>query len=286
MHRITRTHDRRDLSVEEMSATHLDGLHSLSTSMGWPHRKEDWATHMLAGSGVVAVDGIGRVHGSAMYFSVGQRKTALGMVIAHPRLRLSDIGKRLIDEVGEATCDLRTTLNACSGDVGFYRSIGAKSIGQVFQHEGSVRPCASHPSECSPATFTDFTDIMDLDLEANGDDRSTLISAISNVSKTIILRRHGRLVGYAMKRVFGRGYVIGPVVATLDDYAIALVDAFLSELHGRFVRVDTQVAGAKFRTYLVDRGLQQRQCVLQMELGQVSGPKSGMIYGLLSHSTG
>lgn len=59
-------------------------LHTLSISVGWPHRPKDWDFLRRAGHGIVAVDGIGRVFGSAMWFPHGEDFATVGLVITNP----------------------------------------------------------------------------------------------------------------------------------------------------------------------------------------------------------
>jgi hypothetical protein len=60
-------------------------LHALSIGVGWPHRPKDWDFLRRAGHGIVAVDGIGRVFGSAMWFPHGREFAPIGLVITSPR---------------------------------------------------------------------------------------------------------------------------------------------------------------------------------------------------------
>jgi hypothetical protein len=72
--------------------------------------------------------------------------------------------------------------------------------------------------------------------------REALIRKLLATGETLVLDAGGRARGFAIVRRFGRGRVIGPVVARDGDAARALI-AHCVNLHvGRFVRIDTDFA--------------------------------------------
>ncbi|MCJ7997006.1 GNAT family N-acetyltransferase [Rhizobium cremeum] len=275
-----------DLLQMEMKAEHLDGLHALSASIGWPHRKSDWGVNLAAGNGIVAVDESGRVHGSAMYFTLGGDVSAVGMVIAHPRLKLEGLATCLMANIVERTEDRPAFLNACNDSVPFYRSLGALVTGPVFQHQGIVGPISASKTRTRPAEATDLPQIFDCDADAHGVDRSALLLELWRVSETMVIERRGRIRGFAMRRQFGRGHLIGPIIAEKEVDAVALVEAFLTGLPGSFVRVDTRVEYGLFRQYLEKSGLLPVMNVVTMTLGRLPSRGSNAVFGLSSHSTG
>ena len=54
-----------------------------------------------------------------------------------------------------------------------------------------------------------------------------------------VIRRNGAIEAYAAIRPFGRGEVIGPVIAGSADEAKALISFFAAPRPGAFLRVDT-----------------------------------------------
>ncbi|WP_349291512.1 hypothetical protein [Nitratireductor mangrovi] len=79
-----------------------------------------------------------------------------------------------------------------------------------------------------------------------------LLSADATIS---ILTHGGEIVGYSMRREFGRGFVIGPVVARNHQDAVHLTAVHLRKLQGRFVRVDTREKDSAFADFLAKCGL-------------------------------
>jgi hypothetical protein len=54
-----------------------------------------------------------------------------------------------------------------------------------------------------------------------------------------VVQQHGAIMGFAGLRAFGRGEVIGPIVAETAEIAKDLIAFVVSERPGAFLRVDT-----------------------------------------------
>jgi len=88
-----------------------------------------------------------------------------------------------------------------------------------------------------------------------------------------VLQRDGMARGYAISRLFGRGHVIGPVVAESPADARALIEAALARLGRVFVRIDTS-ATSQLGDWLEGIGLQQVSDATTMILG-TQAPATG-----------
>ena len=73
-----------ELVARDIREVDVKLLHALSLAVGWPHRPKDWDFLRRAGQGIVAVDGIGRVFGSAMWFPHGREFATIGLVLTSP----------------------------------------------------------------------------------------------------------------------------------------------------------------------------------------------------------
>ena len=90
-----------------------------------------------------------------------------------------------------------------------------------------------------------------------------------------------------MKREFGRGHVIGPIIASNDCDAIHLTAVHLKELTGRFARVDTREQTGLFADYLQQSRLSMSDTVTTMSKGrQFLNRKENepWVYGLAGHA--
>ena len=88
-----------------------------------------------------------------------------------------------------------------------------------------------------------------------------------------VLERDGMARGYAISRLFGRGHVIGPVIAESPTDARMLIEAALARLGSVFIRIDTS-ATSQLGEWLESIGLQLVSDATTMILG-TPAPSSG-----------
>jgi len=129
----------------------------------------------------------------------------------------------------------------------------------------------------------DLDAVIAIDHQAAGCDRGRLLKMLADAGRIHVLLREGAVAGYAVSRLFGQGYVVGPVVA--DDLAGArqLIEAALSCLQGCFVRIDT-AAVEKLSPWLAEIGLAQVGNALTMVKGDMPPTGRARIFALASQS--
>jgi hypothetical protein len=123
-------------------------------------------------------------------------------------------------------------------------------------------------------TASDAEVVARLDREATGGTRPKTLRKLVQVAQGCVLLREGAPRGYAFCRLFGRGHVIGPVVAENLDDARALIEAALAPLGSTFVRIDTATT-TQLGPWLESIGLRQVGDATTMVLGPrppASGP--------------
>ncbi|TPK27014.1 MULTISPECIES: GNAT family N-acetyltransferase [unclassified Mesorhizobium] len=280
-----------ELVARDIDEVEVELLHALSISVRWPHRPKDWEFLRRAGRGIVAVDGIGRVFGSAMWFPQGDDFATIGVVITTPRTQAQGGGRWLMDQVLEQCGDRNLALNATHAAYPLYVSLGFTSEAIVYMHQGEVPPALpampAMEGELQALPSDRLTAIMALDKRAFGIDRERLLAQLSANASIQTLSRGGEIVGYSMCREFGRGYVIGPMVALSDLDAVHLTAVHLRNLAGRFVRVDTREKDGVFAMFLEQCGLGLAETVTTMSKGrrflnrEENGP---WVYGLAGHA--
>ena len=113
-----------------------------------------------------------------------------------------------------------------------------------------------------------------------------MLDRLIEVGDGYVLLRDGIPSGYAISRLFGRGHVIGPVVAESPTGARALIEAALAPLGSVFVRVDTSIT-SKLGEWLEGIGLQQVGDATTMVLGtQVPSTGPARTFALANQSFG
>lgn len=280
-----------ELAAKDINDVDVTLLHALSTGVGWPHRRKDWDFLRRAGHGIVAVDGIGRVFGSAMWFPHGHDFATIGLVITSPRTQAQGTGRWLMEQVFERCGDRNLTLNSTDAAYHLYLSLGFTKEATVHQWQGEVvSPPPAVPAldgEMSSLPAENIQQIAALDERAFGTRRQKLLALLSEGASICVLLRGGEIVGYSMKREFGRGYVIGPIVASNDRDAIHLTAVHLKDLVGRLARVDTREQMGPFADFLQQSRLGMNDTVTTMSKGRRflnRKENEPWVYGLAGHA--
>jgi GNAT superfamily N-acetyltransferase len=285
------------LKVADIAEVELAKLHALSIGVGWPHRAEDWEMLRDVGHGIVALDEIGRALGTAMWFPYGPDFATIGMVITSPRLQAYGAGRWMMEHVLAQAGPRDFGLNATRAARRLYLSMGFTTWGTVYQCQGeAVAPEPAPP----PAGATlrnvapaDLAELVAVDRDAYGADRSALLARLLEDSTGVALLRRNRIRAFALCRRFGRGHVVGPVVAETDDDAIAVTRPHVANHAGGFLRVDTRQQTGAFPEFLARSGLQIYDTVTSMWLCRPSAAGAGkpagkhpVTYALASQTLG
>jgi GNAT superfamily N-acetyltransferase len=279
--------DSYRLEITRMTEADIPRLHPLTISVGWPHRPEDWALAIELGRGIFAADEIGRVVGSAMWFRAEPNLAVIGMVIITPRLQEHGAGRWMMDHILADMGSRDMVLNSTDAAFRLYRSLGFRPGLTVWQHQGVVVEAPKVPPGARPMRPGDEAAIRALDIAAFSAERRALFDRLFVLSEGTVIERDGEITGFALCRRFGRGHVIGPVVAESQDDAVALVAPHVAAHAGSFVRLDTREAEGPLREYLSASGIVYFDTVTSMAKGH-DRPRRGPAhtFALASHSFG
>ncbi|GAB3119545.1 GNAT family N-acetyltransferase [Novispirillum itersonii] len=219
---------------------HLDGALALSRQAAWPHRLEDWQMALDLSSGVVAVDGGGRIVGTVLTTCYADDCATINMVIVDESTRGQGLGRRLMDAAFALAAARPLRLIATRDGLPLYEKLGfLRTGGMVMQHQGIPEVLPPVPPGVAFEDDVDLAVLTALDTAAFGGDRSGLMARLKAVGRFAVLRRDGAVVGFTALRAFGRGEVIGPVVAATAEDAKALIAVCLAARPGAFLRIDT-----------------------------------------------
>ena len=261
-------HDNDDVVLVPFGKEHLKGALRLSQEMSWPYRLEDWAFALELGQGFVLLDAAGTVIATAAWWAYGEDHASAGMIIVAKAAQGRGHGARLMDALLAAAHPRTITLNSTAEGLALYERRGFVRIGVIQQHQGV--PHGRH--QAPPANLvramaaSDVEAVARLDRQATGWARRPMLDRLIQAGDGHVLVRDGAPRGYAVSRLFGRGHVIGPVVADSADDARALIEAALARLGQVFVRVDT-AANSQLGDWLESIGLRQVGDATTMVLG-------------------
>lgn len=272
-----------------MDPAHLVTAHSLSAAVGWPHRPEDWAFSLDLGHGFVALDGED-VIGTILWWPFGDDHATLGMIIVAGAWQGRGCGRRLMEAAFAEIGPRQVLLNATKEGLPLYAKMGFEDVGVIGQHQGVPNGLAANEpldgASIRALQPEDLERAMDLDAEATGWRREGLLRRLAAVGGGLVLERDGRLAGYALSRRFGRGHVIGPVVASDDGVARALIGAWIASHGDGFVRIDTPVSSG-LAEWLTSHGLLKVDDAVTMSRGASANQRpSPHLFALASQALG
>lgn len=250
--------DHEDVVLLPFAKEHLEGALRLSQEMSWPYRLEDWAIALELGQGFVLRDSAGTVIATAAWWAYGEDHASAGMIIVAKAAQGRGYGARLMDSLLAAAQPRTITLNSTAEGLALYERRGFVRIGVIQQHQGipHERHQAPPASLVRPMAASDVEAVARLDRQATGWARPRMLDRLIQAGDGHVLLRDSEPRGYAISRLFGRGHVIGPVVAESAADARALIEAALARLGRVFVRVDTS-ATSQLGGWLEGIGLQQ-----------------------------
>ncbi len=282
------------MNIHPMTSAHLERAQVLTASFNWPHTPDDWAFAFRLGSGHVVQDG-DQLLGTCLTWPLGKKVSSLGLLTVAQAAQGQGLGRALLRHALAQAKDRTILLHATAAAIKLYRSEAFSPLAEVRQFQAIVQP----PNHAPANTLGSDTgqgvallraaqrdQLLAVDRDATGVDRAAILDALLPLSVVRIIGAPGALEGYAITRRFGRGYVIGPVVAVSESAARTLVEDALRAHAGDFVRIDIT---DKFVStgWLESWGLREVDQVLAMSNGplpEASG--TGHRFALAGHAFG
>ena len=259
-------------ALDTLSAADTHACWQLSQALRWPHREADWQQFISwakAHGAALAVRADGQLIGCGLAWQWGDEQGSIGMVIVDNAWQRRGIGKRLFKGLLQALEGRDVMLQATAQGRPLYESLGFTAIGHARQFHGHWQPPVEAGPTSSLATDEltrllqpqDLPALLAYDQRERGLTRPALLQALlaqmdADERCAVSMDAHGRLCGYGILRRFGRGWVVGPLLADGADRAVALVRLLTQERTGDFVRIDL---AAHTRAFPVSHGQAQAQ---------------------------
>jgi GNAT superfamily N-acetyltransferase len=237
----------------------VEAMHRLAQQMSWPHRLEDCAQLFQLGAGAAAVDATGATISVGMRWNFGPDAGTIGMVLVARERQGRGIGRALMTALIADSGSRALMLNATAEGLVLYEKLGFSPMGLVYQHQATLTEtlAATTPPAVpvSRAVPTDYAALCARDAAVFGADRSELIGRLLVSGEVWMMRDAARPAGFAILRRFGRGMMIGPIVAPGEEEAVALVAAAAKAAPPGVLRVDVPASAGRLRRWLTAAGL-------------------------------
>lgn len=275
--------------ILKMGARDLPAAQALSREVNWPHRLEDWQFVYSVGQGLVAYSG-DQLVGTAMWWTYDGTIVRLGMVIVDPAIQRSGVGRALMRGVLDRTREPTVLLNATKQGDALYRQLGFLGAGSLVQHQGASFSAPLVPlrerERIRPLGRNELARLVELDAAACGVRREGVIAALIEAGEAVVLDDAGETVGFAFYRRFGRGHVIGPVVARDAASARALIAHWAGSNAGMFMRIDVP-GESGLSNWLEELGLWRVDYAVTMVRGAPPKPAAGFhVFGAVNQALG
>ncbi|MBZ9847735.1 GNAT family N-acetyltransferase [Mesorhizobium sp. CA14] len=275
-----------EIELQGFRPDHIEGAVALSRQENWPHRPQDWQMALQLSSGAVALDDRGRVTGTILVTPYGGDCAMINMVIVDRNARGKGLGRRLMEQAFALAGDRPLRLVATSDGMPLYEKLGFVPSGTILQHQGQVAALET-PDGVEAAGTRDLPEIKALDRDAYGADREALIGVLAERGEFAVIRRDRAINAYAVIRPFGRGEVIGPVIAGSAADAKVLISYFAASRPGAFLRVDTD-SRTGLAGWLTEIGLAHVGGGVAMDRPARNGPEQARpkLYALANQALG
>jgi hypothetical protein len=216
-----------------LTQSHMADCLALSAEAGWNQTQEDWALFLHHGSVLGLLDDRGRAVATGAILPYPNGFAWISMVLVTASRRRERIGTRIL----EACCaevvkrGLLPVLDATPAGEQVYRPLGFEPMFTISRWQGNGTGKGDLPSGVRAMTPSDIPAVVAIDVTAFGADRSFLLASLFDRGPQLAFVTED-LTGFVVAR---RGRVatqIGPIVATNEATALALLCAALGAEHG------------------------------------------------------
>ena len=261
--------------IDALTAADAAAAAGLSAGFGWPHRREDWELFLQAGHGF-AWRQDGALLGTALWFPLGPAHASIGGVQVAPQLQGQGIGRRLMAAVLDDAVPRSLMLHATAEGKALYERLGFRSAGLVQQWQGICHPSPAGGARLAVSSDRATISALDAAIRVARDD----VLDIWMQGATVAVCGQA---GYAVRRSFGRGELIGPVVAYDEATALTLLQ-FLA-VPG-FLRVDIPADAPLLAGWLAAAGLAHVGDALPMTRGEWPVPVRSRVWAPATQAMG
>ncbi|MBS3667585.1 GNAT family N-acetyltransferase [Vreelandella boliviensis] len=272
--------EREDLTWRPMTVNDLEAAHSLSHKLGWPHRIDDWRQMLDVGEGVALESVDGELMGTGLCFNQGAVAT-LGLVVINDDWQGLGLGREMMVRLMALAGPRTLLLVATKAGQPLYQKLGFEPCNRICQYQGGVT--LAPPVPLLPGLRAMQASDQAALLALSPDSLAHAV-AVQSANRGVVIENAGAIEGFALKRTYGRGEHIGPILARSAEQAQALVLALLTDAEGDFIRID--LVDPYDDSWLTALGLNCVDQITRMRCGEAveEGPLTR--FGLLTQALG
>lgn len=245
----------RSLTPEDLTA-----CLALAAGRDWTPEAIKWRLLLRLGQGLALEAPGGDLAGTVVAMPYGGRAAAIGMMLVAAAHEGRGLGRHLMEQALARVGPVPTLLYATPQGRPLYERLGFVEVDTLHKHLGHVRdlpPVATPPGlEVRELRAADLDSVAALDEEAFGAPRRALLEGLWEVSvRACVAVRDGRLAGYGLAWPNLDALMVGPVVASEETVARALVGALVRNQEGP-VRLDLPSRFTALSAWATTLGLQ------------------------------
>lgn len=226
------------LPLRPLAGHQINDCVALSAEAGWNQTADDWALFMRYGTVFGLPDRDGRPVATGAILPYPKNFAWISMVLVTASRRRQRIGTRILETCcGElARRDLIAVLDATPAGERVYRPLGFEPIFNLSRWQGEGGGAGSGgatlPAGIHPMTARDLPAVMAIDAIAFGTERLFLLEDFFRRAPQLAFVTNGTVEGFVLARPGRIATQIGPIAASSEERAAALLDAALGSVSG------------------------------------------------------
>lgn len=260
-----------ELFIREMQLRDLEAAMRLKSEEGWNQTKEDW--QLIFGDNpnlclvVVAAD---KVVGTVCAYSYQDKLAWIGMMLVDRNYRRRGLSKRLMREVIQRIGNKQTIkLDATPAGQKVYEQLGFVKEYSLFRW---VRPKEALPvserkiNQVQEIDMLDFPEIISYDQKVFGVNRVKLLNHLFEKfpNGAFLVKDRNQIIGYIFCRLGSKFLQLGPMIASTDIVAKALIARVLEVFEGHDLVLDLGVHHASLYSWLESCGFAKQRELIRM----------------------
>ncbi len=272
-------------AMRALTLDDIDACLDVAADREWQTTAEQWRLLLRFGIGYGIDDG-GELAGTVTLFPY-DGVSFVGMLLIKRRIEGKGWGRRLLEYALDRSASTGAALFATPFGQPLYEKMGFVAGEMLSTHRGafaSSGPTGLPVRSIGEVSQHELASIIEADARAFGTARSPLIRGLASIDAHVAVVHDGDTLSYAMSRRNAGATHIGPIVASSDETAYALVSSLAAHAPRESV-VHVFAGKSALRERLLRAGLGLVKELPYMTRGSVPASGAGL-YAVAMKATG